>query len=45
MPQRPTDVGDLVELWAYYSDGTINLYDRVYGTRNGMVEEVLRLEG
>ena len=44
-PTVPVDVGDLVELWPCYSDGTINLHDRMYGTRNGIIEEVLRLEG
>ena len=28
-------VGDKVEIWVHYSDGTINLHDRMYGIRNG----------
>jgi D-serine deaminase-like pyridoxal phosphate-dependent protein len=40
----PVDVGDLIELWAQYSDATVNLHDRMYGVRNGMVEQTLRLQ-
>jgi D-serine deaminase-like pyridoxal phosphate-dependent protein len=39
------DVGDTVEIWVHYSDATANLHDRIYGVRNGAVEEVLRLQG
>ncbi len=39
------EVGDLIELWVHYSDATINLHDRMYGIRNGKVEEILRLQG
>ena len=39
------DVGDTVEIWVHYSDATVNLHDRMYGVRNGAVEEVLRLQG
>jgi D-serine deaminase-like pyridoxal phosphate-dependent protein len=39
------NVGDTVELWVHYSDATVNLHDRMYGIRNGEVEEVLRLQG
>jgi D-serine deaminase-like pyridoxal phosphate-dependent protein len=41
----PIEVGDKIELWAYYNDGTINLHERMYGIRNGEVEEVLPIEG
>jgi D-serine deaminase-like pyridoxal phosphate-dependent protein len=41
----PVEVGDLIELWAHYSDATVNLHERMYGIRNGMVEEVLKLAG
>jgi D-serine deaminase-like pyridoxal phosphate-dependent protein len=44
-PGVTLDAGDTVELWARYSDATINLHDRIYGIRNGAVEEVLRIEG
>jgi D-serine deaminase-like pyridoxal phosphate-dependent protein len=37
-------VGDKVEIWVHYSDGTINLHDRMYGIRNGRVEEVIAIE-
>lgn len=39
------DVGDTIEIWVHYSDATVNLHDRMYGMRNGKVEEVLRLQG
>jgi D-serine deaminase-like pyridoxal phosphate-dependent protein len=39
------DVGDTLEIWPRYSDATINLHDRMYGVRNGRVEEVLKLQG
>jgi len=38
-------VGDTVELWVHYSDATVNLHERIYGIRNGEVEEILTLEG
>lgn len=41
----PVSVGDQIEIWVEYSDATINLNDRLYGVRNGKVEEVFRLEG
>jgi D-serine deaminase-like pyridoxal phosphate-dependent protein len=37
--------GETVEIWPQYSDATINLHDRMYGVRNGQVEEVLQLQG
>ena len=39
------NVGDTLELWVHYSDATVNLHDRIYGIRNGEVEDVLRLQG
>lgn len=39
------DVGDTVEIWAHYSDATVNLHERMYGIRNGKVEEILTLQG
>lgn len=44
-PGLPVAVGDQIEIWAHYSDGTINLHERMYGVRNGCVEEILPLEG
>jgi D-serine deaminase-like pyridoxal phosphate-dependent protein len=37
--------GDTIEIWAQYSDATINLHSRMYGIRGGEVEEVFTLEG
>ena len=41
----PIEVGDTLEIWAHYSDATVNLHKRMYGTRNGKVEEVFELQG
>jgi len=41
----PVDVGDTIEIWVHYSDATVNLHERMYGIRSGMVEEILRLQG
>ncbi len=41
----PVEVGDTIEIWAHYSDATVNLHERMYGIRNGKVEEILRLQG
>lgn len=38
------EVGDRLELWVQYSDATMNLHSRMYGVRNGEVEEVFRIE-
>jgi D-serine deaminase-like pyridoxal phosphate-dependent protein len=37
-------VGEKIELWVHYSDATVNLHNRMYGVRNGAVEEVLTIE-
>ena len=37
--------GETVEIWPQYSDATINLHQRMYGVRNGEVEEILQLQG
>jgi len=37
-------VGDKVEMWVRYSDGTVNLFDRIFGVRNGEVEEVFEID-
>jgi len=44
-PSVPVEVGDVIEIWVYYSDATVNLHERMYGIRNGKVEEVLKLVG
>lgn len=41
----PVEVGDALEIWVHYSDATVNLHERMYGIRNGEVEEVLTLQG
>jgi len=41
----PVDVGDKIEIWVHYSDATVNLHDRIYGIRDGRVEEIFRVEG
>ena len=42
---RPIGVGDQIEIWAHYSDATVNLHGRMYGIRNGALEEIFRIEG
>ena len=37
-------VGDKVELWVAYSDATLHLHRDMYGVRNGIVEEVFKIE-
>jgi len=38
------EVGDKIELAVQYHDGTIHLHQRMFGIRNGVVEEVLTIE-
>ncbi len=44
-PHLEVEVGDRLELWAQYSDATVNLHRQMYGLRNGLVEELLLIEG
>ncbi|MGD0498131.1 MAG: DSD1 family PLP-dependent enzyme [Bryobacteraceae bacterium] len=44
-PSAPVEVGDKIELWAPYSDATVNLNERMYGIRNGRVEEIFAVDG
>lgn len=44
-PSAPVEVGDRIEMCVHYSDATVNLHNRIYGIRDGRVEEVLRVEG
>ena len=44
-PSAPIEVGDTLEIWAHYSDATVNLHTRMYGIRSGKVEEILTLQG
>lgn len=36
--------GQKVELWVQYQDATVNLHQRMYGVRNGEVEEIFAIE-
>jgi len=38
------EVGKKIELWVEYSDATVNLHSRMYGVRNGEVEEIFQIE-
>jgi D-serine deaminase-like pyridoxal phosphate-dependent protein len=42
---QPLAVGEQIEIRAHYSDATVNLHDRMYGIRDGAVEEIFRIEG
>jgi D-serine deaminase-like pyridoxal phosphate-dependent protein len=42
-PSVPVDVGDKIEIWVHYHDGTVNLHDRMYGIRNNKVEETFTI--
>lgn len=44
-PAAPAEVGDKIEIWVHYSDATVNLHDRLWGIRDGRVEEIFRVEG
>jgi D-serine deaminase-like pyridoxal phosphate-dependent protein len=43
-PDFPAQVGDQLEIWARYSDGTVNLHRHMFGLRSGRVEETFLLE-
>jgi D-serine deaminase-like pyridoxal phosphate-dependent protein len=43
-PSFSAQVGDQLELWAHYSDATVNLHRRMFGVREGRVEETFLLE-
>ena len=43
-PDLPAQVGDHLELWAHYSDATVNLHRRMFGVRDGRVEETFLFE-
>ena len=40
---EPPEIGAQVELWVRYGDGTVNLHDRMFGMRAGVVEEIFTL--
>ena len=44
-PAVPVEVGGRIEFWVHYSDATVNLHNRIYGMRNGRVEEIFQVEG
>jgi D-serine deaminase-like pyridoxal phosphate-dependent protein len=43
-PAARVDVGDRIEMWVQYSDATVNLHERIYGVRGGVVEEIFCVE-
>jgi D-serine deaminase-like pyridoxal phosphate-dependent protein len=43
-PSAGLEAGQKIELWVHYSDATVSLHSRMYGVRNGNVEEVIRVE-
>ena len=43
-PNLLVQVGDHVEVWAHYSDATVNLHRQMFGVRDGKVEETFLLE-
>jgi D-serine deaminase-like pyridoxal phosphate-dependent protein len=43
-PAAGVNVGRKIELWVNYGDATVNLHRRMYGVRNGEVEEVFTIE-
>lgn len=44
-PNLPVQIGDQVEIWAHYSDATVNLHRQMFGARDGKVEEIFLLGG
>ena len=44
-PTRPLEVGGKMEFWVHDADATISLHRQIHGIRNGLVEEVFRIEG
>jgi D-serine deaminase-like pyridoxal phosphate-dependent protein len=43
-PDFPAQVGDQLELWAHYSDATVNLHRQMFGMRDGQLEETFIVE-
>jgi D-serine deaminase-like pyridoxal phosphate-dependent protein len=43
-PNLPVQVGDQVEVWAHYSDATVNLHRQMFGVRDGRMEETFLFE-
>jgi D-serine deaminase-like pyridoxal phosphate-dependent protein len=40
----PLTPGQKVEVWVHYSDATVNLHSRMYGVRNGELEEIFPIQ-
>lgn len=40
----PLISGQKVEVWVHYSDATVNLHSRMYGVRNGELEEIFPIQ-
>lgn len=40
----PLTPGQKVEVWAHYSDATVNLHSRMYGVRHGELEEIFPIQ-
>jgi D-serine deaminase-like pyridoxal phosphate-dependent protein len=38
------EVGDKIEIWVHYHDGTVDLHRRVFGVKNGEAREVFNIE-
>jgi D-serine deaminase-like pyridoxal phosphate-dependent protein len=43
-PSVAVEVGDKIEIWVHYADGTLQLHNQMYGIRNDEVEEVFKIE-
>lgn len=43
-PNVRLEVGQTIELWVHYSDATVSLHDRMFGVRNGRVEDTFQIE-
>jgi D-serine deaminase-like pyridoxal phosphate-dependent protein len=43
-PNTAPKVGDKLEFWVAYADATVHLHREMYGIRDGIVEEVFKIE-
>jgi D-serine deaminase-like pyridoxal phosphate-dependent protein len=44
-PTQPLNVGNKIEFWVHDADATISFHRQIFGIRNGLVEEVFRIDG
>jgi len=44
-PATPVEVREKIEIWVDYSDATVNLHGRIWGIRDGRVDEIFHVEG